>query len=79
MYNSLIMPIVGIFGYLIFRWRAIYRMPILLLAIDVFAWLFGLVELDLYSTVVWTLLYSAFVLVGIAIAFLLHYAFRKEN
>lgn len=79
MYNSLIMPIVGIFGYLVFRWRAIYKMPILLLAIDVFAWLFGLVELDLHSTVVWTLLYSVFVLVGIAIAFLLHYAFRKEN
>ncbi len=79
MYNSLIMPIVGIFGYCVFKWKAIYKMPILLLIIDVFVCLFGLVELDLYSAVIWTFLYSIFVFVGIAIAFLLHYSFRKEN
>ena len=54
-------------------------MPILLLAIDTFACLFGLVDLDLFSSLIWTLLYSAFVFVGFAIAFLLHYAFRREN
>ncbi len=79
MYNSLIMPIVGVFGYYVFRWRAIYKMPILLLIIDLFVCLFKLVDLDLESAVLWTMLYSAFVLVGIVIAFLLHYAFRKEN
>ena len=79
MYNSLIMPVVGVFGYAVFRWRAIYKMPILLLAIDTFACLFGLVDLDLFSSLIWTLLYSAFVFVGFAIAFLLHYAFRREN
>lgn len=79
MYNSLIMPIVGIFAYCVFGWRAVYKMPLLLLIIDVFACLFRLVEMDLYFAFVWTLIYSIFVLVGIAIAFLLHYAFRKEN
>ena len=34
MYNSVIMPIVGIFGYYVFRWKAIYKMPVLLLLID---------------------------------------------
>ena len=79
MYNSLIMPIVGIFGYYVFGWRAVYKMPILLFAMDMFICIFKLAEIDLYSAFLWTLIYSAFVLVGIAIAFLLHFAFRKEN
>ena len=79
MYNSLIMPVVGIFGYYVFRWKAIYKVPILLLIIDTFVCLFKLVDLDLYSAFVWTLIYSSFVLVGIAIAFLMHFAFRKEK
>ena len=79
MYNSLIMPVVGIFGYYVFRWRAIYKVPILLLIIDTFVCLFKLVDLDLYSAFLWTLIYSIFVFVGIAIAFLLHFAFRKEK
>ena len=79
MYNSLIMPVVGIFGYYVFRWKAIYRVPILLLIIDTFVCLFKLVDLDLYSALLWTVIYSIFVLVGIAIAFLLHFAFRKEK
>ena len=79
MYNSLIMPIVGVFGYYVFKWKAIYKMPILLLAIDLSVCLFRLVELDLYSAVMWTGIYSIFVFIGIAIAFLIHYATRKEN
>ena len=79
MYNSLIMPVVGIFGYYVFRWKAIYKMPILLLIIDSFICIFNLVALDLYSAFMWTMIYSIFVFVGIAIAFLLHFAFRKED
>jgi hypothetical protein len=63
----------------VFNWKAVYKMPILLLVIDLFVCLSGLVEIDLYSAFMWTIIYSVFVLVGIAIAFLLHYAFRKEN
>ena len=79
LYNSLLMPVVGVFGYCVFRWKALYKMPLLLLIIDVFACLFRLVDLDLYSTFLWTAIYSVFVWIGIAIAYLLHYAFRKEN
>ena len=79
MYNSLIMPVVGIFGYYVFRWKAIYKVPILLLIIDTFVCFFRLVDLDLYSAFLWTVIYSIFVFVGIAIAFLLHFAFRKEK
>ena len=79
MYNSLIMPIVGIFGYYVFRWKAVYKVPVLLLIIDLAVFAFQLVEIGFADTLMWTMLYAIFVLVGVAIAFLLHYALRKED
>lgn len=79
MFNSLIMPIVGIFGYYVFRWKAIYKVPVLLLLIDIAVFAFQIVEIEFADTLSWTLIYSIFVLIGITIAFLLHYAFRKEE
>jgi len=79
MYNSIIMPIVGMFGYYVFRWKAIYKMPVLLLLIDLAVFAFQLVEIEFPNTLTWTLIYSLFVFVGIIIAFLFHYAFKKEE
>ena len=79
MYNSLIMPIVGVFGYCVFRWKAIFKVPLLLLLIDLAVFAFQLVEIGFADTISWTFIYSIFVFIGIAIAFLLHYAFRKED
>ena len=79
MYNSLIMPVVGVFGYYVFKWKAIYKVPVLLLLIDLAVFAFQLVEIGFADTLMWTMLYAIFVLIGIAIAFLLHYAFRKEE
>ena len=79
MYNSLIMPIVGIFGYFVFKWKAIYKLPVLLLIIDLAIFAFQLVEIGFADTLMWTVLYAIFVFVGVAIAFLLHYAFKKED
>jgi hypothetical protein len=73
------MPIVGMFGYYVFRWKAIYKMPVLLLLIDLAVFAFQLIEIEFPDTLGWTLIYSLFVLVGIVIAFLLHYAFKKED
>lgn len=78
MYNSLIMPAVGVFGYCSFRLRALYKLPVLLLFIEAFALMFRLVETDIYSLFIWSLIYSAFIFAGVAIAYLLHFAFRKE-
>jgi len=38
----------------------------------------GIEEIGMYSRVMWTGIYSIFVVVGIVIAGLIHYAFRKE-
>lgn len=81
-YNSLIMPIVGVFGYVIFRWKSLYAVPLLLLFTNVISFVLnvirGIEEIGMYSRVMWTGIYSIFVVVGIVIAGLIHYAFRKE-
>ena len=49
------------------------------LLIDLAVFAFQLIEIEFPDTLGWTLIYSLFVLVGIVIAFLLHYAFKKED
>ena len=78
-YNSLIMPIVGVFGYIIFRFRAFYKLPILLLVINLLACLLNFADVELYDIFFWTAIFTAFVFAGIIIAFLIHFAFRKEK
>ena len=78
-YNSLIMPIVGAFGYIIFRFRAFYKLPILLLVINFLACIFKFAEVELYDIFFWTAIFTAFVFVGIIIAYLIHFALRKEK
>ena len=79
MYNSIIMPVVGLVGYYVFRWKALYKMPVLLLIINLLAYWMGFAPIDFISVVPWTGIYSIFVVVGVLIAFLLHFAFRKEQ
>lgn len=79
MYNSLIMPAIGVFGYYSFKLKAIYKLPIILLLIEGFALLFGLVETDFISLVtMWSAIYILFIYVGVAIAALFHYAFKRQ-
>ena len=82
-YNTIIMPVIGILGYVIFRKRALYFVPILLFVTHFVTNLLGLVRgvehLDLYSLLMWTFLYSIFALLGVIVAWLLHFAFRKER
>ncbi|MBR2894456.1 MAG: zf-HC2 domain-containing protein [Oscillospiraceae bacterium] len=81
-YNTLIMPVIGALGYIIFRKRALYIVPVLLFVTHVVTNLFGLVRgvehLDLYSLLMWTFLYSIFSLLGVVVTWLLHFAFREE-
>ncbi len=78
LFNALIMPVVGVFGYLAFGWRAVYKVPLLLVVVDCLALLMHLTDAHPLDMVAFTFLYTAFALVGVAIAFLLHFAFRRE-
>ena len=82
-YNSLIMPVIGVLGYIVFRWKALYVLPALMLVMHIMIFVLNLIRRveywDFYSLVMWTVIYGIFVIVGVVIAGLLHYAFRKEN
>lgn len=86
-YNGLIMPAIGGFGYILFK-RNAYFVPVGLFAFS-FIWssIRGLIGgmltysgiIDLLSmSVWWSAILSAFSAVGVLIAWLLHYAFKKE-
>jgi len=82
-YNSLLMPLVGAVGYVVFRWHALYVVPLLMLVTNCGASLLNLIRgmdyWDLASAVMWVFIYSIFVAVGVVIAGLLHFAFRREK
>ena len=81
-YNSVLMPVIGTLGYLLFQWNAILMVSALMLMTGLLsrllAFLRGVEYLDIASSLMFTLIYSGFVAVGVVIAGLLHYAFRKE-
>ena len=77
MYNVLIMPVSGALGYVAFRWRSVYKLPLLMVAVGAFALIFGIVEMEIYSLFIWTLIYISLALGGAAAAFLFHFAFGR--
>lgn len=82
-YNSLIMPIAGACGYLIFQKRAVYKVPILLLvfyaAMNVLQFLRGGEAFDFYSLLMWVAIYSIFAILGVGISGLFHYARQTKK
>ena len=82
-FNALLMPFIGILGYVVFRWTALYMTPLILtfanLIINILANLQSIEMADFYSFAVWTGIFIIFVWMGILIAGLLHFAFGKEK
>ncbi len=82
-YNSILMPVIGVAGYFIFSWKAVIIVPLLLLITEVCNWLMavlrGIEEADLFSSLWWIVICSFFVLLGIVIAGLLHWALSKKE
>ena len=82
-YNALLMPLIGGLGFLVFRWKAVWQVPLLLLAVGLAALgldiLRGLGQLDLPSLLWWTVIYSGFAAAGVLIAALLCFALKKED
>lgn len=80
-YNSLIMPIIGALGYVLFRWKASYQVPVLLLVMLLIINFFGMVRgmeiMPVMGVVMWVGIYTIFVEIGVLVAGLFHFAFRK--
>lgn len=79
--NAWIMPVIGGIGYYLFRWKGLYIIPALLLVTHTLTnWLgLGGEILDLPSLLLWSAIYCGAAVVGLVIAGLLHFAFRKEE
>lgn len=84
-YNCLIMPIAGVFGYMAFRWRAVYLLPAVLVVVSFignalgFITVDGVQHMDVMELIMWIVIYLLFALAGMIIALLLHFAFGKTN
>jgi len=82
-YNSLIMPVIGVLGYVLFRWNALYQVPLLLLVILLFINGFGMIRgmevMSVMGVVMWVGIYTIFVELGVLVAGLLHFVFRKDG
>ncbi len=82
-YNSLIMPLIGVLGYVIFRWKALRQVPLLLLVMQFLINFFGMARgmeyLAVVEVVIWVGIYSIFAELGVLVAGLIHFAFRKEK
>lgn len=82
-YNSLIMPVIGILGYVIFRWKAAYQIPILLLVMQCLINFLGLARgmeyMPFVAIVMWVGIYTIFVELGVLVAGLLRFALKKEK
>lgn len=75
-YNTVIMPIVGVIGYFVFRQKAFYIMPSMLLVAHVAFFLLQYWQqaeyFDVASMLAWTFLCAIFAFAGTTIPFLLH-------
>ena len=82
-YNSLLMPFIGALGFLVFRWKAAYNIPLLRLAVGLVTCglnlLRGLDVLRLIDLLPWTAIYTLFAYLGVAVAALLCFALKKED
>ena len=82
-YNSLIMPVTGALGYVIFRWKAVYQVPLLLLVMQFLINFLGMARgmeyMPVMGVVMWVGIYTIFVELGVLVAGLLHFVFRKEK
>lgn len=81
-YNIVIMPIIGALGYVIMRWRALYNIPIILVlstVLEMFLRFIGGESVSLAGYFGMLIYYAPAALVGIVIAALYAFAFRKEE
>lgn len=74
-----VMPAVGALGYALFRYRALYKLPLMLLLTEAVAFVTGFIERDFYMIGINAGISCLFILAGFLIAMLIHFAFRKEG
>lgn len=81
-FNCLIMPVAGVLGYLVFKWKALFAVPFIMFVTYLLTNVigaFGGTMVELGELLSWTFIYSIFTWAGTVIAMLLHFAFGKKS
>ena len=81
-YMLLFLPVLGGCSYVVFHWKALWKMPILLGTLLLIAHGISVIqgaEVHLLGIAVWLIVNSLMTDIGTLIVGLLHFAFRKEN
>ncbi len=84
-YNCLIMPIAGALGFMAFRYKSFYLMPIVVVIVGFLGDIMGFItvngtrHIDITSLITMIFIYTLFVYAGIIIAMLLRFAFGKSK
>ena len=82
-YNVWLMPLLGAVGYGLFRWKALWGVPLLVtltyFVMNPLGLVWGGEILPFSAQLIWSFYYSLFTVVGTVIAGLVHFALRKEH
>ncbi len=79
MYNSLIMPLVGLIAYPVFGWRSVYKLPILLFGVNILASLMKFTESEPMEIIMMTFIYIIFVYLGASVAALIGFSVKQKK
>lgn len=81
-YIVFVLPMIGACSYVIYRWKALWKSPLMLMILYFSAHMISVIQGDdfnLPGMVLWILIITVFADAGILIMGLLHIAFRKEK
>lgn len=74
-----VMPAAGALGYVLFRYKALYKLPLMLLVTEAAMFAIGIIERDFYMIGINAGLACVCILAGFLLAVLVHFALRKDN
>ncbi len=74
-----VMPATGALGYVLFRYKTLYKLPLMLLVTEAFAFAINIIEHDFYMIGLNVALALLCILAGFLFAVLVHFIFRKDN
>ena len=82
LYIVFIMPVIGCCGYVVYHWKALWKIPVILTILFLLAYAILLLQgnvLDLLGILFLIALITVFADTGVLIAGFIHFAFRKEK
>ena len=80
-YIAIITPVIGILSYMVYKWQALWKTPLILNIIFIAAYIVGILQGGIFNIFIfiWCIIIAVFTDIGVLIAGFLHFALRKEK